>query len=83
VAGGQVVLSGGKTSGHHFNDALHAAGLRLLRIKMLLQPLRDGAHVLHWQGADGGFNFGNCAHIAKLATDAMLGKSRFGICQFF
>jgi hypothetical protein len=62
MTGGDVVLAGWKTLGHHFDDAFHVAWFWPARIKMMAQPLRDGARILVRQGADGGFNFGNGAH---------------------
>jgi hypothetical protein len=81
VACSKITLSGGKAPGHHLDDTSHVAGLNLSPIKMLLQPVGNGARILQRQGAYGRFDFGNCTHASKLAASGAPGKQRFPICQ--
>ena len=34
-----------------------------LRVEIIAQPARDASGILDRQGADGGFDFGDCAHV--------------------
>jgi hypothetical protein len=37
-----------------------------LRVEIIAQPARDAPGILDGQGADGGFDFGDCAHANQI-----------------